>query len=216
MNTSYRPIRSYRASTLMYLFLAIFWCTNCLASTSLDNDGLYSGLLNKDMESGLDSLLVKSQEFNLATRQSNESVQLSDNSVVPKNIIPGTTDFWTFSPKLLNVSSSSTLYITISVCTQPFPNVGLNATEVYANETLPPLQLYISQESSNSRPGPGSDSSLQDFETLSQGFASYNVSGISSDVFLSVVAENVTSNWQSTWSYQLATSTRGTKPCMSS
>src|SRR5947207_1003611 len=160
MNTSYRPTRSYRPSILLHLFLATFWCTNCLATTSFDNDGLYAGLLNKDMESGLDSLVVKSQEFNLVTRQSNASVQLSDNSIVPKDIIPGTTDFWTFSPKLLNVSSSSTLYITINVCTQPFPKIGLNATEVYANETLPPLQFYISEDSLNSRPGPGSDSSL--------------------------------------------------------
>ena len=142
--------------------------------------------------------------------------QLSDNSIVPKTINPGTTDFWTFSPSSLNVSSSSTLYITINVCTQPFPKVGLNATEIYANETLPSLQLYISQDSSNPQPGPASDPSLQDLATLSQGFASYNISGVSADVFLSVVAQNVTSNWQGSWSYQLATSTKGMKTSMSS
>ena len=216
MKVSYQPTRSYRLSILLYLFLATFWCTNSRASTSLENDGLLTGLLNKDIGSGLDSLLVESQKSSLVTRQSNESVQLSDNSIVPKNINPGTTDFWIFSPSLLKISSTSTLYITINVCTQPFPKVGLNATEIYANETLPPLQLYISQDSSNPQPGPGSDPSLQDLETLSLGFASYNVSPISTDVFLSVVTQNITSNWQGSWSYQLATSTEGMKTSMSS
>jgi hypothetical protein len=211
MKTSHQLTRSYIPSTLLYLFLVTFWYTNCLASTSLEMDGLLPESLNKDVGSGLDSLLVESHEFNLVTRQSNESVQLSDNSIVPKDINPGTSDFWTFSPSLLKVSSSSTLYITISVCTQPFPKVGLNATEIYTNETLPPLQLYISQDSSNPKPGPGSNSSLQNLQTLSGGFASYNVSGISTDVFLSVVAQNVPSNWQGSWSYQLGTSTKGIK-----
>lgn len=216
MNPLHQWKRSYIPSTLLYLLLVTLWCKICRASTSVENTALLTGSLNKDPGSNLNALLVEPHEFNLVARQSNESVQLSNNSTVSMNINPGTTDFWTFSPSLLKVSSSSTLYITISVCTQPFPKVGLNATEIYANETLPPLQLYISQNSSNPRPGPASDSSLQNVKTLSQGFASYNVSHVSTDVFISVVAQNVTSNWQGSWSYQLATSTIGMKISMSS
>lgn len=211
MNASHRPTRSYRPSILLYLFLATFWTSNCLASASSENDLLYNGILSSDIGTTLDSAILESHEFNLVTRQSNESVLLSDNSIVPKDINPGTTDFWTFSPSSLNISGSPTLYITISACTQPFPKVGLNATQVYASETLPSLQLYISTDSSNPKPGPDSDTSLQTMQNLSQGFTNVTLSSLSDDVYISVVAENITSKWQGSWSYQLATSTKGMK-----
>src|SRR5437667_5644882 len=210
MNAQHRPTRSYRPSTLSYLFLATFWSMNCLASNTFEQDGLYTGLLSSDTRSSMDTSVKDSHPFNLVTRQSNESVQLADNSIVPKEIFPGTTDFWTFSPSLQNVSASSTLYITVSACTQPFPKIGLNATQIYTNETLPPLQLYISIDPSNPRPDPSSSSLPQTSQNFSLGFTSFNITPITKDVFLSVAAQNTTSNWEGSWSYQLATSTKGT------
>jgi hypothetical protein len=170
---------------------------------------LYDGVFNNDAATTLDSLRHESHEFSLVSRQSNESAQLSDNSIVPKTIAPGATDFWTFSPSLLNIHGSPTLYITISACTQPSPASGLNATQIYASENLPSLQLYISTDSTNTKPGPDSDASLQTVQILSQGYANFSIPSVSDDVYMSVVAGSVSSSWQGSWSYELATSTEG-------
>jgi len=170
---------------------------------------LYNGVFNSDTATTLDSLQQELHEFSLVTRQSNESAQLSDNSIVSKTIAPGATDFWTFSPSLLNIHGSPTLYITISACTQPSPLPGLNATQIYASENLPSLQLYISTDSTNTKPGPDSDASLQTVQILSQGFTNFSMPSVSDDVYISVVAGSVSSNWKGSWSYELATSTQG-------
>jgi len=144
----------------------------------------------------------------LVARQSNESITLPANAIVSHDISPETTNFWTLSLAHLNVSGSEMVYITVSICTQPFPRPGLNATQVYLTETLPPLQIYVSMDGANSRPGPGSNPPIDPLN-LTLGYASVDLLGVTNDVFLSVVAGNISSNWQGSWSYQIGASTQG-------
>jgi hypothetical protein len=209
MIASYPVVQPRRFSSLLCLFLVTCFCITCLASTPSADDVWINDLSDNGPGAIINPLLSDSHTSVLVTRQSNDSVLLNDNSIITKTISPGTTDFWTFSPSFLNIGGSVTLYITISACTEPSPKVGLNATQIYTSETLPSLQLYVSTDSSNPRPGPTSDSSTQTLSELSQGFANITVLDISNDVFISVVAQNIPSNWQGTWSYQLATSTKG-------
>jgi len=203
--------RSSRPITVLCLFLATLLATFCRASNSFQNDIMYSGLLDEDTGTIFESLLLDLQESHLVTRQSNESIPLSDNSIVPMGINPGTTDFWTFSPSQNNISGTTNVYITVSACTQPFPKSGLNATQIYTNQTLPALQLYISTDASNTRPGPDTDATTQVMRELSLGFTNITLADITADVYISVVAPNVTSDWQGTWTYQLGSSTKRIK-----
>jgi hypothetical protein len=203
-----------RRSILLYLLLAAILSTLCLASESFTDVILYNDLLGMDIGSVLDSLPLLGHENHLVSRQSNESRQLQDDSIVPIEILPGTTEFWTFSPSFLNLTQSSTgstLYITVSACTQPFPKVGLNATEIYAKGSPPALQLYLSKDSSNSRPGPHADATRQNMTELIRGFASINVTltDLKKDVYIAVSAQNITSDWQGDWTYQIGSSTKG-------
>lgn len=196
-----------RPTILLFLFLATFGTTLCRATNSFTNDVMYGGLLGEDTGTGFEPLLLDAHESHLVTRQSNESIPLSDNSIVAMLINPGTTDFWTFSPSNLKINGPTTLYITISTCTQPSPQSGLNATEIYANQTLPALQLYVSTDASNTRPGPDTDATKQDMRELVLGFTNITLDDITSDVYISVVAQNVSSDWQGGWTYQLGSST---------
>lgn len=205
---SMKPLRDPRwprlAFVLSFLFLATYHSTLCQA---FSHDLPYNGFVDGDSGRILDSLFVDSHESHLVARQSNESVQLHDNAIVPMAINPETTQFWTFSPSELNITGSPTLYITISACTQPSPAVGLNTTEVYENNVAPRLQLFVSINPSNTRPGPGSDPSTQQSAQLSQGFANFTLSNVSSNVYISVAAPSLPSEWQGQWTYQLGTST---------
>lgn len=203
--------RPCRPVTLLCLFLATFCATLCRAENSFPNDVMYRGLQGEDTGKGLESLLLDAQGSHLVTRQSNESIPLSDNSIVAMAINPGTTDFWTFSPSVLKISGPTTVYITISACTQPSPKSGLNATEIYTNQTLPALQMYISTDASNTRPGPDTDATKQDMRELSLGFTNITLDDVTTDVYISVVAQNVTSDWQGGWTYQLGSSTNRIK-----
>jgi hypothetical protein len=165
-------------------------------------------MLDMDI-SVIDSLLDGNQPH-LVARQSNVSVELADNSVVGMDIDPASTNFWTFP---VNTTShlGDQIYITISACTQPSPNVNLNATEVYAKGSPPPLQLYVSTDPSNTRPGPGSQGH-QETQSLLNGFANMTFGGVTSDVYISVVAPNITADWQGGWTYQLGSSTQRNHP----
>ena len=173
---------------------------------------IYNDLLPVDAGTLIDSVSINVHESHLVARQSNVSTPLGNNAVVGMDLAPGTTDFWTFSPSLLNITdttNTTTLYITVNTCTQPFPKPGLNATEVYAKGELPPLQLYVSTSPANKLPGPSADSSLQTVLQLVAGFANVTLPGVPSDVYISVSALNTSSDWQGSWSYQLGTSTTG-------
>jgi Stretch-activated Ca2+-permeable channel component len=199
---------------LLFLLLATSFLPPCLASESFADVILYDDVLGMDIGSAFEALPLLRRESHLVARQSNESRQLSDNSIVPIEILPGTTEYWTFSPSFLNFTKNytgSTLYITVGACTQPFPKVGLNATEIYAKESPPTLQLYYSTDSANTRPGPHSDATRQNMTELSQGFTSVNITlaDLKKDVNIAVYAQNITSDWQGSWTYQIGSSTKG-------
>jgi len=201
-----------------FLFL-VTWLSllNCLASAGFEQqqDGVnvFEALLGNTGESlpQLANGVVGSQH--LTARQLNATFDLNDNSSITREIAPANIDYWTFSPSRLNVTAGSSLYLTLSVCTQPFPRPGVNATEVYTSQTLPPLQLYVSTDVSNTHPGPGVDSTTQAVSSTSQGFANFTISSISSDVHLSIVSSNTTSDWLGSWTYSLGSSTFGIQFC---
>jgi Stretch-activated Ca2+-permeable channel component len=199
-------LRHLPRAYLLSLFLAVLcaW-TVCASHPPVD---ISSNDIFDPLPDIPDVLQQRDLSHDLVTRQSNESTQLQPNAITSKDISPATTDFWTFPTSQLNLTGSTTVYFTVSVCTQPFPRPGLNATQIYLNETLPPLQIHVS---ANSRPGPGSNSSVQPAE-LSLGYAAVNVSGVTGDLFLSVVAGNVSSDWQGSWSYEIGASTQGSPP----
>ena len=204
--------RSYRWFILRWLFLVTIVSTCCLASYGVPDAVTYDDMLNMGSGMILDPLTINVHESHLVARQSNESVQLNNNAVVGMDLAPGTTDFWTFSPSRLNITdptNSTILYITVNTCTQPFPKTGLNATEIYAKGGPPQLSLFVSTDPRNKLPGPSSDSALQNVTQFVSGFVNATLSGISSDVYLSVSALNTSSDYQGSWSYQIGTSTTG-------
>jgi len=203
--------KALRATTLLPLFfVALCTWTVCASSPSH-----YLDLSANDIFDTLpdipDILQQRDLSHDLVTRQSNESTQLQPSTITSQDISPATTDFWTFPISQLNLTGSTTVYFTVSACTQPFPRPGLNATQIYMNETLPPLQVYVSTDAANSRPGPGSNPPIQP-ANLTLGYVNFNVSGVTGDVFLSVVAGNVSSDWQGSWSYEIGASTDGFPP----
>lgn len=199
-------LRHRARALLLHLFLAAFCAlTVCASHTPVD---LSSNDIFDPLPDIPDILQQPDLSHDLVTRQSNESTELQPNAITSKDISPASTDFWTFPTSQLNLTGSTTVYFTVSACTQPFPRPGLNATQIYLNETLPPLRIYVS---ANSRPGSGSNLSVELTE-LSLGYAAVNVSGVTGDLFLSVVAGNVSSDWQGTWSYEIGASTQGLHP----
>ena len=199
------PLHRLTRPSLIHLFLATV-CALMLMASPHQNGAFYDDLLVLDILP--DNPVPLQQRQQLVARQSNESISLPANAIVSQNISPETTTFWTLSLAHLNVSGSQTVYITVSICTQPFPRPGLNATEIYLSETLLPLQIYVSMDAANSRPGPGSNPPINPLD-LTLGYASVNLSGVTNDVFLAVVAGNISSNWQGSWSYQIGASTQG-------
>ena len=206
--------RSRLRESCLWLLLATLLSTLCLASMPFEQDGLFDSLLGIDIEVAREALSLQGEtSSHLVSRQVNESRQLTDNSVTPKEISPGNLDFWTFPASQWNNSKakiSSTLYITVSACTQPFPRTGLNATEVYARGSPPALRLYVSTDQSNRQPGPSSDPTHQNMTSLSFGFANMSlaVKDITKDIYISVSAQNISSDWQGTWTYQIGASTQ--------
>jgi Stretch-activated Ca2+-permeable channel component len=191
--------------------------TLCMASMPFEGDGLYDGLLGIDMETSTDVLSLQGDASHLVSRQVNETRQLTDNSISPREIVPGDLDFWTFPASQWNSSktkNNSTLYLTVSACTQPFPRTGLNTTEVYASGSPPALRLYVSTDPSNKQPGPSSDPARQNMTELSYGFANMTLvlPDITKDVYITVASQNISSDWQGTWTYQIGASTQGNAP----
>jgi Stretch-activated Ca2+-permeable channel component len=189
---------------LWWLFLASFLCLCCWASPSSQGNILVDELFEHVAGDAFDTQSLD-HGSSLVTRQSNASSFLEDNSFVSTTVTPGTSQFWTFR---LNSTATTTLYITIGACTQPFPKPGLNATEIYSKDPLPSLQLYSSTDASNTQPGPSSPSGAQ-VNGLIQGFVNVTLENITSSVFFTVVAPSISSNYEGTWSYQLGSSTKG-------
>jgi calcium channel MID1 len=203
MISPYRSKWQERSTVFVILLLATLLPRVCVAT--IFEDMVYRAM---DMDGVVIDSLLDGRHPHLVERQSNVSVLLADNSVVGMDINPASTDFWTFPFNSSN-PGNGTVYITVSTCTQPFPNVQLNATEVYANGTPPALQLYVSTDPSNTRPGPGQDDSRQTTQTFTNGFVNITLNSVTSDVYITVLSHNISADWQGSWSYQLGTSTQG-------
>lgn len=94
--------------------------------------------------------------------------------------------------------NSKTLYITLNTCLQPSQNSSGSSPQA-----PPQLQLYVSQSSSNEKPGPGANSDQQE-QTALGGYAELQIDA-ESDVFIGVAAPS-TSTFSGIWNYEVAAS----------
>ncbi|KAI9850486.1 MAG: stretch-activated cation channel mid1 [Thelocarpon superellum] len=91
--------------------------------------------------------------------------------------------------------NAATVYITLNTCTQP----------TGGGSPPPQLQLFVSQSTSNSKPGPGGASDQQVEVPVDQGFASYTLNA-TGDVYIGVAAPSVGSTFTGSYNYEVAAS----------
>ncbi len=95
--------------------------------------------------------------------------------------------------------SSKLIYISINTCLQPgFVGTGVQSA------APPQLTLYVSTQSSNRQPGPGSTGQQRSI-TLNEGFASSTIEA-DGNWYMSVHAPSLPSNFSGVWNYELAVS----------
>lgn len=94
--------------------------------------------------------------------------------------------------------SSQLVYVSVNVCSQPKP---IDSTTV---DPPPQLQLYISQSSSNTQPGPGSNGAQQSFD-LVEGATMQRVDA-TGDIYFGLYGANNTA-YENMWSAEIAAST---------
>ncbi|KAH6684182.1 stretch-activated Ca2+-permeable channel component-domain-containing protein [Halenospora varia] len=99
-------------------------------------------------------------------------------------------------PRQANSSTFRTLYVSVTTCLQPEP---VDNTSMAA---VPQLQLYISQNSNNTNPGPGK--TQQDMVELVEGYAMHEVNSMA-DVYIGVYGKNDTA-YSGVWSAEIAAS----------
>ncbi|EXJ62669.1 hypothetical protein A1O7_03107 [Cladophialophora yegresii CBS 114405] len=144
---------------------------------------------------------------NNSPQNSNIGIGLTQNWVFPKDVIdgphgdPGTglpgekaglTQLEPEVHELRRRQSGTTVYITINTCLQPSSNV---------TDTIPPqLEMYISLDSSNQKPAPGSGTPV----SVIGGYGVYEVDA-TSDVYVGISAPNTT-DFSGIWNYELAAS----------
>jgi calcium channel MID1 len=97
-------------------------------------------------------------------------------------------------------TSSRVVFVSVNVCSQPKP---VDSTTV---ATPPQLQLYISQTSSNSQPGPGSNGVQQSFD-LVEGATMQQVTA-TGDIYFGLYGANST-DYEDMWNAEIAVSTDG-------
>ncbi|KUI56740.1 Calcium influx-promoting protein ehs1 [Cytospora mali] len=105
---------------------------------------------------------------------------------------------WDGEVKLSNRATTKTVYISANTCIQP------SANSTTAGEP-PQLTLYVSNSTKNTVPGPSADASEQEVRTFTEGAVMFNVTA-SSDVYLSVAANNVSSEFSGIYNFQIAAS----------
>ncbi|KAF4632599.1 hypothetical protein G7Y89_g5527 [Cudoniella acicularis] len=99
-------------------------------------------------------------------------------------------------PRQSSSTTFRTLYVSVNTCIQPEPVD--NTTEI-----LPPqLQLYISQSSNNTNPGPGN--SPQDMIDLVEGYGLYELNA-TGDVYIGLYGKNDTA-FKGVWNAEIAAS----------
>lgn len=97
-----------------------------------------------------------------------------------------------------------TVHITLNTCMQPALNASASPADI-GGGSPPQLQLWVSQSSSLTNPGPGTrDNPDQQNLDFDGGFAMFEVD-TAEDVYVGVSAPNTTS-WTGTWNYEIAAS----------
>lgn len=96
------------------------------------------------------------------------------------------------------------VHITLNTCMQPDAKASTNAAET--DSGMPPqLQMWVSQSSSLTNPGPSTkDNPHQQNIDFSGGYAIFEVATLD-DVYVGISAPNTT-NWTGIWNYEIAAS----------
>lgn len=98
---------------------------------------------------------------------------------------------------LLQRADATTLYISANTCLKP----SINGSQA------PQLSLFVSNSSDIDCPGPSQDDSKQQKLDFVSGAVMYSINA-TADVYISVVAPNVTGNtYQGMWNFEIAAST---------
>jgi calcium channel MID1 len=97
-----------------------------------------------------------------------------------------------------------TVYITLNTCMQPTANTSSSPAKA-DTESPPQLQMWISQSSSLTNPGPSTrDNPDQQNFNFDGGYASFEAD-TSEDVYIGISAPNTTS-WTGIWNYEIGAS----------
>lgn len=99
---------------------------------------------------------------------------------------------------------SKRIHVTVNTCIQPVANASNGPAEL--DEGVPPqLQMWVSQSSFLTSPGPGSrDDADQQNIDFDGGYASFEVD-TSEEVYIGISAPNTT-RWTGVWNYEIAAS----------
>ncbi|KAI8982540.1 stretch-activated Ca2+-permeable channel component-domain-containing protein [Pilobolus umbonatus] len=118
--------------------------------------------------------------------------QVNNNRILSASIAPGETQYYHFNIPATNqiFNSASRIYISITTCTQPYTG----------SHIIPPLNLYISNTSSNSLPNAGNSQPRGEY---SLGRLSWI--GSSSEVWIGVGAP-ANDDWVDSWTYEIGVS----------
>ncbi|KAH7348195.1 calcium channel subunit Mid1 [Pyrenochaeta sp. MPI-SDFR-AT-0127] len=99
--------------------------------------------------------------------------------------------------------SGRQIWVSANTCRQPMPN---GTTTPKSN---PQLVMYISNSTSNQKPGPDSTDNLAtELLLFDNGYASFEVQ-TDSDVYIGISAPNLDKDWTGSWRFELAASTDG-------
>lgn len=136
----------------------------------------------------------------LSTRDVEEAIPLGlhEESAGPEDAELDVFVDWDGEVKLSKRATTKTVYISANTCIQP----SSNAT----NPKEPPqLTLYVSNSTNNTSPGPSADASTQVVQTFTEGAVMVDLAA-SDDLYLSVAADNVSSEFSGIYNFQIAAS----------
>lgn len=96
----------------------------------------------------------------------------------------------------LSRRATGTVYISANTCIQPSSNSTTSSAP-------PQLTLYVSNSTANTAPGPSADASQQEVRPFTEGAVMFNLT-TSNDVYITVAASNMSSNFSGVYNFQIA------------
>ncbi|ROW09195.1 hypothetical protein VPNG_05667 [Cytospora leucostoma] len=105
---------------------------------------------------------------------------------------------WDGELKLSKRATTRTVYISANTCLQPSSN-STTATEP------PQLTIYVSNSTNNTSPGPSADASEQEERKFTEGAVMLSLN-TSTDLYIGVSANNVSSDFSGIYNFQIAAS----------